>query len=238
MVEKNPLFGEKRLLIHKQKAIPKSDKTAFSNIITLYACNLELLKFFLKEKVVLSHENKILRGKSKIDYYRRYRPDDDTLKEYLELIRCFWINLIDHTKVVKEYMEKSIDDSPALDYRNSEGGNLLFRPIGQVPFVQTAIKIYSLEESWECVFAKLKEIPFELGKTPWVEVVWNSINKKMLTRGRDKLIKQLMFYMSEKTFLSNTEIQDMIKNYRASKQLDDDYDVLEEINRSIIIDFT
>ena len=48
LLEDHPLFSGKRIIKAKQKAIPENDKTALTSIITLYQCNRELLKLFLK----------------------------------------------------------------------------------------------------------------------------------------------------------------------------------------------
>lgn len=85
LIENCDLFSEKRLNNHKQKAIPEKDKTAFTNIISLYECNTELLKYFIKD-LQIKVDNRLLKGKRKIEEYCRKRPAEEDITNFKILL--------------------------------------------------------------------------------------------------------------------------------------------------------
>ena len=149
-----PLFADKRIINPKQKAIPPTNQTAFTNIISLYECNTELLKLFLQLKFNLGK----MTTKTKIDEYCRFRREESEIAEYKKLVFDFWQSLAEKVDVVAKYLEKSVDSSPASELRNANGGHLLFRPVGQKPFVNAAISLYLLNgNDWSKAMNKLNE---------------------------------------------------------------------------------
>jgi DNA sulfur modification protein DndB len=235
IIENNRLFDGQRLLLHKQKSMPKSNKVAFTNVISLYAMNLALLARYLEGQTIIGENSKELKGTTKLDYFRRFRPKDEELHLVVNFISQFWETMVNESVILNEYLSISINDNPAQRYRNNDGGNLLFRSIGQQPFVECAIKLYAINNSWEDTVNQLNNLPLELNQVPWINVIWNPVNKKMIIRGKDSLIRRIMFYLTDRSLLSEVEIREMIKEYKATKQLNDmgDEDILSEIESSI-----
>ena len=54
LIDTHPLFSTGRLLDSKTKAIPETNGTAFTTIITFYECNYELLSLLLKDVDVVN----------------------------------------------------------------------------------------------------------------------------------------------------------------------------------------
>ena len=223
LIENNPLFQEERLNNHKQKAIPDKDKVAFTNIISLYECNTELLKFFLRDKKVL-FEGRELKGKRKIEEYCRVRPPEDEISLFLRFVDEYWGCFSNHIDVIKHYLSIKIEERPASAYRNKDGGNLLFRPIGQRPFVLCALELYCKTNDMRLTMQKMNKINFTIDCELWKFIVWNPISKKMITSSNGPLIEYMLKYfvgveLKEKEF--NKMIEDY-KGMKANENLTDD----------------
>ena len=132
LLEKFSLFQNERIVVIAGKAIPDSNKKAFTSIETLYQCNYLLLQRYLE----LNNSKKI-----KADTYIRFRPTDEEINSFENYCTLFWTDFIDEINVVKTFLQNT-SETPAAIYRNREsGGNILFRPIGLLPFVNAAINI-------------------------------------------------------------------------------------------------
>ncbi len=80
---------------------------------------------------------------------------------------------MENTPAVAEYVAKQ-ENEKAADYRNSSGGNLLFRPIALTEFLSAALKLYKEEEqSFDPVFRKLSRVPLIISEEPWRGLLWD-----------------------------------------------------------------
>lgn len=215
LIENNKLFQEERLNNHKQKAIPDKDKVAFTNIISLYECNTELLKYFLKDQQVLL-DGKALKGKRKIDEYCRVRPTEDEINAFINFVDEYWTSFSENLTVIKSYLSIRIEEQPALLYRNKNGGNLLFRPIGQRPFVLCALELFDKTKDMKTTMQTMNRINFEIDSEIWKFIVWNPINKKMITSSNGTLIEYLLKYFSG-VDLTDKELLKMKEDFRGMK---------------------
>lgn len=215
LIEHCPLFQEERLNNHKQKAIPENDKTAFTNIISLYECNTELLKYFLKDKVV-TFEGKVMRGARKIEEYRRIRPCDAEIDSFLKFVSDYWQSFFNEIDAIKEYLSIDIKNHPAERYRNKEGGNLLFRPIGQRPFVLSALSLYEKTNDLTAVMREMNKLDLNMADPVWEKIVWNPISKKMITSSNGSLITLMLKYFV-RIDLSEKEKDKLINDYKSMK---------------------
>jgi len=197
LVENFQLFKEERIAMVKSKAIPDNNRTAFTSIITLYQCNIELLKYFLKS-------NDIKKG---IKQYVRFRPSDLEIEEFEEFCFAFWNSFKNKISIISEYLSLQ-NDTPAKHYRNKKyGGNILFRPIGLFPFVLATIELVKRKKiSFDDVLQKLNKTKLDLNREPWKQVLWDSYNKRML-RSDNNLVKLLLMYQTDKDILTIKEIE-------------------------------
>lgn len=78
----------------KTKAIPESNETAFTTIITFYECNREILWILLKDFEISNSDGKKIRGKAKITEFIRKRPSDDII----------YTMIMNHQKLVEQLM--------------------------------------------------------------------------------------------------------------------------------------
>lgn len=226
LIETHPLFQEARLNNHKQKAIPEKDKTAFTNIISLYECNTVLLNHYIRDIKVENGNGKGLKGKSKIDAYCRFRRSDEEIDGFLSFVDAFWNACADNITSISEYLKSDIHSNPAAPFRNKEGGDLLFRPVGQRPFVLTAIALYEKLGDFNNVAKKLNKINYSLQSDLWTDIAWNPISMKMITSSNGKLIEYIMKYLVDSSLLDDKQRADMVTAFRAFKK-DEELDVLE-----------
>jgi DNA sulfur modification protein DndB len=180
LLDKYPFFSRKTILIKKGKSIPASDTISFTNIIVLY----EVLDLILLD----------LRGKKK-DEFKRFRPDESKLKSMYSEAENFWNLMIECFSPLKQIKGHSKDISIE-KYRNRDGGNLLFRPVGLLSVARAIAESkrtgYSLEET----IKKIAALHLELTVEPWVGLLWDNIGKKMITRKENqKLASKLLLYM-------------------------------------------
>lgn len=237
LIENNILFKETRLNNHKQKAIPEKDKTAFTNIITLYECNTELLKFFIKDVEIKIDGTKVKNGKKKVDAYCRFRRSEEEIKAFLTFVDDYWCNFIEYIDSINKYVTTPIEKSPALIFRNSEGGNLLFRPVGQKPFVITALKLYEVAHDFSDVMKIMNKINLDLSIDLWTYIAWNPIAKKMVTSSNSKTIQMIMQYIIGVNELTEKELNDLIKaiqGYKADENMQRE-DVIKLLNKYALL---
>lgn len=180
LLDKYPLFSGKRILIKKGKSIPVSDNRSFTNIIVLY----EVLDLILLD----------LRGKKK-EEFKRFRPDENTLKEMYSRAQNFWDLMIEYFAPLREIKASSKDIS-VKKYRNRNGGNLLFRPVGLLSVARAVAASSKVNYSIEEAIKRISTLDLELTKEPWLGLLWDSIGNKMITRKENqKVASSLILYM-------------------------------------------
>lgn len=231
MVENHPLFEKERVVFSLQKGINSSNKKAFTSLITLSDCIDELFKyyfvFYKKTDDFKKYLEKYFPEKKSIGVkaFKRFRPSEATIADFESFVIKYW-DAVSTLDDIKNYMSDE-SDQPALEYRTKEtGGNILFRPIGILPFVQATIsnaKLYENINSLEDVdFNKnindFKDINLLLNQKPWLHVAWDPNTKTMKTTGNRKLIKLLFLYYANLDDLAvmNTNDIDYIKTHYAS----------------------
>lgn len=224
LLETFPLFTGKRVNNAKQKAMPEHDKFALTSLITLYQCNIEVFKYFVKT-TKRGNPTKLF-----LSEYLKFRPDDKTYNEFYELIFHFWKAFSNQINAIKEYM--ALEEEPAKPFRNREdGGNLLFRPIGLLPMVWSALEIKRRKGiSFETIFEHYNTIGFQINQKPWIRVVWNPIEHKMVMGGAT-LIKFILLYLFDPAILSAKELKKLKEMYAAQTGYEGDLnDVLLDLN--------
>jgi DNA sulfur modification protein DndB len=169
-----------KISVARTKAIAPRDGNSITSIITLY----DVLETVLREK-----------GKRWNDF-KKLRPKQSTISQYYNRAVQFWDTMIEHFPPLKAFKETRPGTSIAGQYRNTSGGHLLFRPVG-LEIVASVIR-----EAIDCGLSELEaiervsNIPMDLADEPWVGLLWDKTNQRMLTDPTNKKVaKQLLFYM-------------------------------------------
>lgn len=209
LVEEYDLFTKKRVFYAEQKAIPANNKEAITSIITLYQSNIELLKLFYEQKYQAKPSKKVL------DEYLKFRRSSEEIGEFKEFCLGFWNSFKSKLSFIQVFLNKEIN--PSEEFRdNSTGGNLLFRPIGFLPFIKSVLLIHKrTSRDFDEILTKFNSINFNINSKPWHYVVWNPIDKKMIMNS-DVVTQMLLIYMYDKELLSDRELAKLKEGY-ASK---------------------
>ena len=229
LIDTHPLFAKDRILDSKTKAIPESNETAFTTIITFYECNREILWILLKDIVIPNPEGKKIKGKAKIAEFIRKRPSDDMIYRFIELCADFWDNLIDCFDDVYEYVAHTPDSKP---YRNRTGGNLLFRPVALLPFIRAAVKVYiHQQKSFGEIFNMFPQQLLSINTALWSNILWNK-DKNTMIMNHQKQVEQLLLYFWDRDILSQEDILSLksdIKSIRLLMEMEDVDELLESV---------
>lgn len=225
LIENHDLFAEGRILDSKTKAIPDSNTTAFTTIITFYECNRELLWMMIKDKEVINPEGKKVRGRSKINQYIRHRPPDSELSEFSQICFGFWNSLMNHIDDINNYVNSISPDTT--QFRNKTGGSLLFRPVGLLPFVKASIRIKETYQiDFSDVFKNMSKMPLRLNNVIWKNVLWNQ-EKKTMVMNNKAIVELMLLYLYEKSILTKKERDKLISELKIIYQFTDMRDVLD-----------
>ena len=214
LVEEFPLFNENNVVDTKGKAIPTTNKQAITSIITLYQCNYELMKLFYFQKKGIKPSG------PKLKEYLKFRPSDFEIDEFKQYVVSFWEDFVKSFDVIRSYLLEKNDS--ALNFRNSKvGGNLLFRPKGLLPFVKACVEIKKrTNNTFEEIFSKLKDYSFNLSEIPWLNILWNNIEKKMIMNS-DRVVYLLFIYLNNEKLLTQKELKTLKEGYGSKIGLDE-----------------
>lgn len=172
LIESFDLFRNDRVIDIKNKAIPSTNKIAFTSIIALYQANLEICRYHY------STTTGTTATKKKIDEFLKFRPSEDKINSYYTIIEQFWTSFKNKLTVISDYLNLETEN----DIRNKkDGGNMLFRPVGILPFVKAVITIKKRDEdSIDNILDRYNDINLELNTVPWKNILWNEIENKMI----------------------------------------------------------
>jgi len=223
LLEEYDLFTGQRVIYAKQKAIPTNNKDALTSIITLYQANIEIFNVFFEKKF-----NK-KPTKNRIAEYLKFRPSEEEIEELKTYCIQYWNAFKENLSFIDEYLK--LNSNASAPFRNNEnGGNLLFRPIGLLPFIKASLTIYKREEkTFAQIIEKFNNINFNIDSKPWYYVVWNPIEKKMLMNA-SSLTYLLLIYLYDNELLQANELQKLKEGYASKISYEQDLDnVLNEI---------
>lgn len=213
LLEDHKLFQGKRIVYAKGKGIPNNNFNALTSIITLYQCNIELFKtwhFKTKKKKATA---------SVLSDYLKFRKSKEEIEEVKKYIFYFWDTFCKELDVIKGYLKKL--EPFAKDLRNNEnGGNLLFRPVGLLPFVKATCEIKALSGAkFRLILSKFNEIDLQLSSTPWEKVLWEPATKTMIMNTAT-LTQMLLVYKFDSKLLTPTKLLKLKKDYAVKIDFD------------------
>ncbi|MBD5341594.1 MAG: DGQHR domain-containing protein [Bacteroides sp.] len=201
-LEENSLFEGARIKSSNSKSIPASDQIAFTTLMTLYDCHLELFKLYKFNGNVSAN---------KLKDYQRIRPEENEISNFNAYLAEFWNKMVLYFPELSQYLkDKSV--SPAARYRNSEnGGSLLFRPVALLPFVSAIMKIgekYNIEE----ILRNISKINRCISSPLWEKIIWNPATRKMIMRNQS-VVKGILIHMYDSELLSSKDKEVLYSKY-------------------------
>lgn len=208
LIDNHKLFSDKRILDSKSKAIPESNTTAFTSIITFYECNRELISFLIKNIEIKNSEGKKLRGSPKLQQFIRFRPEQSLIEEFTYECFSYWTAFATEISPIKEYINTL--PTSAEKYRNRDGGCILFRPIALLPFVKASMRIkekYGFDNN--TLLNQMSKLPLNLSDRIWRNVLWNSTTKTMVT-SYQSIVEFLLIFLFDRTMLTNKDTDKLL----------------------------
>ncbi len=223
LLETYPLFKGNRIKASNTRSIPNTDKTAFTSLMTLYECHLVLYKTFICQRDQKVYNN------SQINDGLKYRPDDETISEFNHDLVEFWNCMTTTFEEIKAYIDNN-SNNPALELRPANnGGNLFFRPVGLLPFVQAVSRIKrSSHKTYSEIISRYSDLNRNVHSDLWDKILWNPIAQKMIMRNQS-LVFYLLIKMIDINLLSEKEIKSMNSKYAIIFNID-----LQEAERQIL----
>lgn len=181
LVENHPYFNDRKLLVGTTPNLPGNDESHLTTIHNLY----DLLTT-LFTKVYQSKSPKELQFN---------RPTDTELAIYKEYATSYFEGIAGAFPELKEYFESEDPTAVVKKYRNENGGNVLFRPVGLTILTALVEEIVKARKiSMQDALGLVAKIPTDLSKSPYADLLWNTSAGTIDLR-RQALVRKLLLYM-------------------------------------------
>ena len=179
LVKSHPLFSD-RISLGGTKAVPVSDRISLTSIVALNDC---------VEMVLKTHP-------SWKEGHKKIRAADEILDQLEQHCTDYWNIVIGEHEVLGEYVGVPKDANPAEPFRGRHGGHLFFRPVGILAHTWAATTLCSKEAvDTRAAIQRLAEVPLELAEAPWVGLLWDGENQRMITSPEaQRVAKRLIYY--------------------------------------------
>jgi len=229
LIDNSDMFLGKKIFDAKTKALPENNNKAFTSIITYYECNKELLWLMIKDIEVRGLDEKIIKGKNKVNEFIRHRPSDEMISEFVELCRYYWSAIFTQCQ---DFMNNI--DCEVGKYRDKDGGHIFFRPISLYPFTKVVVRIKDVcgLDFKSIIEGFPKEILWVQHRI-WKRIIWDSEQKKMIM-GNKKLIELLLLFSYDKEMLTEAEKRKLFADWGSIYSINEK-DIVEDTIASIII---
>jgi DNA sulfur modification protein DndB len=180
LVEEYDLF-HKKISIGRARSLLIADKQHLTTIEVLY----DTLDIHLRDGG----------GSRSWKRFKAIRPPDDVIAYFYKRATELWETMIQHFPPLQELRESTLTEETSGRYRHAQGGHLLFRPIGLLIIVQ--VLRYLTESGMQLAEAirVVSQVPMEVSAPPWAGLLWDTVNKRMITTQENrKVAERLLFY--------------------------------------------
>lgn len=176
LLEEHPLLTDKVSMV-ATKAINPRDQTNLTTIVTLY----DVMDLVLRDRY---------KG---WDDFKRWRPSEASVEHFYKNATTFWDRMCRSFKPLQELKNSTPTDKVASKYRGSEGGYLLFRPIGLL-LISRVITDFKTQMSDAAAIKLVASSPMELSEKPWSGLLWDDQNGRMLTAGENQRVARRLLF--------------------------------------------
>lgn len=166
------LFEQKKYIALNQKANIDPNAPEFTTILNLREVNKVLY--------------------SKVYKHLNYRPSDDVIDKLYKISHQFWFDAFNN---IDEYKSVFIDKTQKINnYINSDGGNLLFRPIGINIIAEATISWLDERKTIDGFWDSFALIDKNLDGIHWKDILWDNA-KKVIKKSSSKFQKEYTKYL-------------------------------------------
>ncbi len=159
------LFSGKKVSAAQTKSLPVTDQRSITTIVALY----DALDVYLKTSE---------RGWSR---FKRYRPPDTEIEVFYSKAVALWDAMRRAFPALEQMARSGQEATVAGQFRNREGGHLLFRPIGLVLAVRAVRLLCDEGLTLGRAARALGAVPMSLAAEPWIGLLWDLANRRMIT---------------------------------------------------------
>jgi len=179
LVEEYPLFMGEKTSIKGSTSIPKNDYTSFTSINALY----DGLDIYFKKANGWTN-------------FKRFNPGEPVVLEYYTNSVNLWDTFCRYFTPLNELKNSDTPEKVTIKYRNSEGGHLLFRPIGLLMSLKAVRNLIDHRNlSLEQAIERLSLAEMSLNAPHWTYLIWNPSNNKMITASANrKAAEKILVY--------------------------------------------
>ena len=179
LLEEHPLLIDK-VEMGTSSSIRVSDDVHLTTIVTLY----DVMDVVLRDRRRGWHD------------YKRWRPREADVEKFYRRAKEYWDALCRTFGALAEFRGSRPEDKIAGKYRDRNGGNLLFRPVGMMLIGRAVVDLHSSAGvGWDKVTSLVGRTPTNLADFPWAGLLWDTTNRRMLTtKENQKVARQLLFH--------------------------------------------
>ena len=186
LVTKNPMFMEDRILNNATDNVPKSNQTCLTTIGNLY----DLLGILFTKVYIISKKKTLKEKKVELT---KIRQSDEILDKHYANACAYFEQLTNSFLPLQEFANSGDDYSVVVEkYRHSDGGSVLFRPMGLKILTEVMAALSDKYPPSEC-FKVISKLPIDLTQNPYNGVIWDPSQKKI--KGGRTLARNLLLYM-------------------------------------------
>jgi len=218
LIDNYPPLNKDFVPITPTTNIPKPDRTCITTVLGLYSIVQTLACPKTQE------------GSQRCAELKTGPPNQIEIENIFTQQIEFWELLRKFVPEVEKVTNAEPNTKLAKEYRNDDGGHVLFRPFGQKAFVNAARILIDRGMEMEIAVSNLSRVPMKLNETPWAGILWNPTAKKVIW-GNDTLAQNLFLYMIRQNLppKSRKENYNLEKAYQ--KALDNPNAKISEIPR-------
>ena len=165
--------------------VPPSNQTCLTTIGTLY----DLLGILFTKVYVISKK----KPRDRKNELTKIRQPDEILEQHYANACGYFEQLTNSFPPLKEFTNSGDDYHVVVEkYRHSDGGSVLFRPMGLKILTEIIAILVEKCPLAEC-FKMISKLPTNLTQDPYNGVIWDPSQKKII--GGRTLARNLLLYM-------------------------------------------
>ena len=184
LVDEHKWFSKGQVDIERFTDAISRDSHSLFTIATLF----KVIKILLPNALA-SNQEELLELKDATTI----RLSDERIEHYYHRICRYFEGLSEINLEIKKFLEQGPQSGIAKNARTPESRNVLFRPIGQIVFAK-AIDYLAKKEDLEFALEYAGSFPTDMSLPPYVNVIWDPNQNKMITKG-SSLVTKLLKYM-------------------------------------------
>ncbi len=191
--------------------IPPANQRSVTTIVSLYRMTKGI---FQKDITALNRK------------YQGNRPEDEELEAMYREAVMIWNIMRDHDEALGSVLGSDPSEQRVAEYRNDQGGHILFRPMGLQSFGRALGLLRTRQIDTSLAAKRLCKLPMSLSGSPWVHAVWNPSTRRM-NNDSQPVVEALFLHMVGHK--PRTSRMDLSKRYRELLGQPEGTDPLREV---------